>query len=302
MGLFIEKSKMPVTSCFSRIEERRLVVYAIHAEQKSFTGLSWWAADLAIPTAYLFREIPLSQQLSVPLSAVKTRGKRNAPERIVIIRDKVNLRSNPRMGTVRKVLRIGTIAELIEKKGPWSSIHLITGIDGWVSSLFISDSISMGKTRWAQVTGLAQKPVVPDPGLPGRVIDPAFLPVQGASTSSSAAASDDGSAYQQKNILTGISPYRVYGRDPYIPLTDYNPDENTLPDVENSLLVGVLYDARDRVALIEVTNKKQAAFALREGEPVLHGRLRKITPASALFLIEEAGVYRQFVLTMRKKK
>lgn len=312
IGIRIEKATFSTSACFFQSHPRGIILYAIHQDIKPFSELSWWVADMGVPFHYAFKELPAADHLPAQQQQVVEKKGVPYPEpavtaRVVVIGDRVNLRSEPasqKPGTVLKKLKRGTTGTQLKKQGAWCYLELDkTREKGWVTTAMISDSTQLTKEQWETVAGTGPKSAPPQPQAYDEVSDAAPSPGTGSTAAFPKPQSLDNALLAlQKKGVGGIPSYKVYGRDPFIPLTDYSQSRSTLPDVENSVLAGILYDEKDRVALVETRGKDQVAFALREGEPVLHGRLQKITPNSAVFLIEDGGLYRQFVLRMKIKK
>ena len=100
--------------------------------------------------------------------------------------------------------------------------------------------------------------------------------------------------------LAKVMEYHVLGRDPFMPLSQ--DEEGPLPSIEHLQLVGILYDAMDRIALFEDARDKAKAFALRENDPVKNGYLLRIQSDKALFLINELGISRTYAMKLLKVK
>jgi hypothetical protein len=94
--------------------------------------------------------------------------------------------------------------------------------------------------------------------------------------------------------------YQVLGRDPFLPLSQ--DEEGPLPNIENLQLVGILYDAMDRIGLFEDMRNKAKAFALRENDPVKNGYLLRIQTDKVLFLINELGISRTYAMKLYRGK
>jgi hypothetical protein len=94
-----------------------------------------------------------------------------------------------------------------------------------------------------------------------------------------------------------VVQYTTFGRDPFIPFS--RKIDEGVPAVENLVLVGVLYDQTDRIALFEDELFKEKSYSMRESDPVSNGTLWRITPGSAVFLITELGITRAYTLEMR---
>jgi hypothetical protein len=95
--------------------------------------------------------------------------------------------------------------------------------------------------------------------------------------------------------------YRVFGRDPFVPLVRDTTD-GELPRVENLRLVGVLEDSRERIALLEDFRNSNRAFALRTNDPVESGKVLRIQRDRVVFLIRDFDVSRSFTLNLNANR
>jgi hypothetical protein len=95
--------------------------------------------------------------------------------------------------------------------------------------------------------------------------------------------------------------YKPRGRDPFLPLDEVPVDDMALPDVEKSALVGILFDNRERVALLEEKGGKGVAYALRERDPVKEGRVLKIRRESVVFILSDGGISHTFTLKLKNE-
>ncbi|MCL2689323.1 MAG: hypothetical protein FWE57_05700 [Chitinispirillia bacterium] len=93
--------------------------------------------------------------------------------------------------------------------------------------------------------------------------------------------------------------YRVYGRDPFVPLVR-DPGLTGLPKVENLRLVGVLEDSRERIALLEDFTDQNRAFAMRTDDMVEYGRVLRIHRDRVVFLMSDFGVARSYTLRIAR--
>ena len=91
--------------------------------------------------------------------------------------------------------------------------------------------------------------------------------------------------------------------DPFVPRVRSTSVESG-PDVEDLVLVGIIYDAYDRIALLESQDEDLAKtiFTMREGDRVRNGRLHKIYEDRVVFLLTVFGVTRTHILKMEPKK
>jgi hypothetical protein len=92
--------------------------------------------------------------------------------------------------------------------------------------------------------------------------------------------------------------YHRKGRDPFIPYISSVESDLGLPFVENLRLVGILYDDRDRIGLLEDKKNNNRPFTLREEDRVEKGKVLKIYRDRIVFLITEYGISRTVTLRL----
>jgi Membrane protein involved in colicin uptake len=294
--------------------------------------------------------------------------------RLVVIKDKVNLRSDPSsaLNSNRVAqLPLGVIGTQEEKKGQWVRIAF-NDMHGWLLASMVLDSGKVPQTMWnkieaaalekkkleekklqqeekvkalamarekakaealmAEEKGKAEKQAIAEEK--ARAVQQA-KDVQEAREKAAQQAKEAQKAakLQQKPLAqppqeTGKAPqvaisknqspdtvrppeqpakvfpklieYQVLGRDPFMPLSQ--DEEGPLPNIENLQLVGILYDAMDRIGLFEDMRNKAKAFALRENDPVKNGYLLRIQTDKVLFLINELGISRTYAMKLYKGK
>lgn len=196
----------------------------------------------------------------------------------------VNFRSEPASkgrANIIAVLEKGVQGELLSRSGDWLKIKTTrSGKVGWVHNGLVS---------------LRSADVMDDPEVEVDV-DKKSNPV--------VAASSTKNAIKEKVVSEKptIRKYRVFGRDPFLPLDKCDFLLPDLPNVEEATLVGIIYDNMDRIALIETKGKDGVeSHTLRENTTVFNGRVLKIKESEVVFLISEAMYSRQFVMKMKEK-
>jgi len=126
-----------------------------------------------------------------------------------------------------------------------------------------------------------------------------------ASKTETPAALPPGPSGPQSAEVTKKSPegelvrYKVFGRDPFVPLLR-DTSATALPSVENLRLVGVLEDARERIALVEDFKNGNRAFALRTNDPVAQGKVLRVHRDKVVFLIRDFEVSHSYTLGLSK--
>jgi len=93
----------------------------------------------------------------------------------------------------------------------------------------------------------------------------------------------------------GLVRYKVFGRDPFIPLVR-DTSESGIPRVENLRLVGVLEDTHERIALVEDFKNGNRAFALRTNDAVESGKVLRVHRDKVVFLIRDFDVSHSYTL------
>ncbi len=92
--------------------------------------------------------------------------------------------------------------------------------------------------------------------------------------------------------------YNRNGRDPFLPYISSVESDLGLPFLENLHLVGILFDNKDRIALLEDKKNKNRPFTMREEDRVEKGKLIKIYRDRIVFLITEYGISRSVTLRL----
>ncbi|NLL13300.1 MAG: hypothetical protein GX267_07845 [Fibrobacter sp.] len=101
-----------------------------------------------------------------------------------------------------------------------------------------------------------------------------------------------------KGSLKNMIRYNRKGRDPFLPYISSVESDLGLPFVENLRLVGILYDNRDRIGLLEDKKNNNRPFTLREEDRVEKGKVLKIYRDRIVFLITEYGISRSVTLRL----
>ncbi len=225
---------------------------------------------------------------------------------------KVNMRAEPTTegdNVVGQLERGATVA-LLSDSGAWRRIRVGTR-SGWVfGALLAENKVVETDTEVAQAVKESPPPVMAASMMPtlGTVASSASF-AQAPSGTAPAAAPPVPSG---NSHLAALAPskadsvqlprqhvvqYTTFGRDPFVPYS--RKIDEGVPAVENIVLVGVLYDQTDRIALFEDELFKEKSYTMRESDQVSNGTLWRITPGSAVFLITELGITRAYTLELR---
>ncbi|MFP4163150.1 MAG: hypothetical protein ACLFQB_01175 [Chitinispirillaceae bacterium] len=112
-------------------------------------------------------------------------------------------------------------------------------------------------------------------------------------------SASEGKEVVKKSPEGEMVKYRIYGRDPFVPLQK-DTSGSELPDVESLALVGVLEDSQERIALLEDASDHNRAYALRKNDRVESGRVLRIYRDKVVFLIRDFNVSRSYTLSLTK--
>ena len=214
------------------------------------------------------------------------------PVTLVVIADKVNFRSSPSMNSsITGQLTLGDMAEQTGKNRDWVNLRF-GNAQGWVHQRFVLDSNHVSDELWRKIEHSKTASAVP--------VEPAIDPPQQSLALLQVPA--DIPAKETVKETTGTVPhvirYTVLGRDPFEPLGRDSLSNKGRPFVEHLKLVGILYDKSDKIALVEDSKNGNRPFALREDDPVEHGKVLKIYRDRIVFLITEYGISRSFTLRL----
>jgi len=231
----------------------------------------------------------------------------SADRYFVTIGDNVNIRSEPETGTATNIvarLDRGATVALIEKRGAWRRVRTEAGVAGWVyGALLTARSAAQIVRQDEALSSRSIQAVRAGASLPSaKATAPSIAqapPEAGPASAKDSPAQPSSAQAQAVSSLSGSGAirYASYGRDPFMPYS--RKIDEGLPSPENLILVGILYDRNDRIALLQDELFKEKSYALREHDPVSHGTLWRITPTSAIFLITELGISRTYTLELK---
>ena len=147
---------------------------------------------------------------------------------------------------------------------------------------------------------------VPAKAQPARAAQPKTAAPQVAPKSETPLAQDESNIKPDGEVTKqspdgGLVRYKVFGRDPFVPLVKDTSD-NDIPRPENLRLVGVLEDPHERIALVEDFKNGNRAFALRANDPVESGKVLRVHRDKVVFLIRDFDVSRSYTLGLTNTK
>jgi hypothetical protein len=95
--------------------------------------------------------------------------------------------------------------------------------------------------------------------------------------------------------------YLVRGkRDPFKPLVGWATEEDTLLDVRNAQVVGIVWTPEERYALVQARNGE--VYIVEEGDRIRGGRVSKIREKDVVFTLWELGRTERLTLRIRQKE
>ncbi len=230
---------------------------------------------------------------------------------VVITGNRVNLRSTPDSENTENVigqLDKGHRAVKLLVQEEWVRILPQDGDTGWVHESLVSDSIAAPPV--AVVEPVQEQSTPAEEGNPPE--DEATPPAEAAAVAfpdddisrDFRIKKDAGNEELPGPARRQMIRYRRYGRDPFVPLdiVRVTGSDSALADAENLMLVGIVYDDEERIALLEDTENDGKAYALMEGDRVRRGSLFRIMRKRVIFLLNEDGISYTHDLELEKEK
>jgi hypothetical protein len=234
--------------------------------------------------------------------------------RLTITKDHVNLRADPSGSQTDNIimkLTKGTAATLLERKNDWVRIKLDDETIGWVNAGMVFERVdnpaavsantapvtsAIKVTATASPSAVPAIPVTPPPPVVKQETIPASSPV----VPDTIVKTTDTVAEAPPKPKTIV--YQRLGRDPFLPISADDLMQDGVVNVENAHLVGILYDNDERVALLEDQTQGGVAYALREGDAVMKGKVLKIQPDKVVFLLNDLGTSHTFAIKLKSDK
>ncbi len=90
--------------------------------------------------------------------------------------------------------------------------------------------------------------------------------------------------------------YSSFGRrDPFIPLKNVEVDGISIDEIR---IVGIIWDKVSPLVILEDVRVDGVSYTLREGDPIINGKVYKINPREVIFQVTEFGVTRNFSIPL----
>jgi hypothetical protein len=228
--------------------------------------------------------------------------KPNAADKVVINADDVNIRRQPSVSSpaIAKAMR-GMSATRHQSTSAWTQITL-NGSKGWINSKFIGIPESFAEENPSENVQTVQN------------VNFQVQKNEGSTNVNQYSVPNDSIAIQKvsqqmtedivfrddgKEGIGNVIRYNQQGRDPFMPLHKDSLLQRGKASIEQILLVGVLIDGNEKVALFEDKRNKKYAVTLRESDAVENGKVLKIFQDRVVFLLTEFGISRSFTLHLK---
>lgn len=177
----------------------------------------------------------------------------------------------------------GKRVDRIELKAEWVKIRAKSGLTGYVlrNKIAYEDELTPAQIKQANAMNAKQRTELSQPQMAQTAKDTALV-VRMADP-------------EQKHFV-----YSSFGRrDPFVPVKLPEVEGISIDDVR---LVGIIWDAKDPIAIFEDQKVPERNYSLRAGDAVLNGMVKKITPNGVIFTLNDFGVIRQYSMTLPKEQ
>ncbi|MBD3420347.1 MAG: hypothetical protein GF398_09550 [Chitinivibrionales bacterium] len=210
------------------------------------------------------------------------------PEKVVVIKDGINLRSEPSTRSKETIvarLDIGTMLLQTKTKGTWLKVTS-PDYDGWIYAPLVQDSADVSPALWKKIGRAKNERLAGE-----HAQQPPEPKLDSAAT-----------AEAQPDAIRDSVIYRPLGRDPFLPLSREEAEASEYAVIENVKLVGILYDTSDKLALLQDRANPGSAYALKEKDPIRNGIVLRIEKDQVVFLINELDYSQTFTMKLNKEK
>lgn len=209
-----------------------------------------------------------------------------------VIARSVNVRASPSINArVINKLKQGDLVYTMLEKDKWCKIEK-DNLNGYVYTSFLKEEKTDSTT---ELTTISKVEEINSIRKVSAITEPAEKII---SETTAVVFIKEETDTTKKSIANRIIRYNGKGRDPFIPILPSALSVDGMPFVENLVLVGILYDDNDRIALCEDKNNNSKPFSLRENDPIVKGKVLKIYKDKVVFLITEYGISRSYTLKL----
>lgn len=193
----------------------------------------------------------------------------------------------------------GKLVERIQIKSEWVQVRAKSGLVGYVlrNKLVYEDELTpaqseqIGRNFAKQPQARYDLAIKIDAEKSGLAVDPSKKVFANTDSAQTILNEDAG----QKHFS-----YSSFGRrDPFVPVKLPEVEGISIDDVH---LVGIIWSAKDPIAIFEDAKVPERSYSLRQGDAVMNGMVQKITQEGVVFSLTEFGVTRQFSMTLPKEQ
>jgi hypothetical protein len=261
-----------------------------------------------------------------PKPIVAPLTKKQTAKTVFVTKNNVNLRKGPSAtDSIVAKLAFGMTCLQTDTKPGWVKVKVSEG-EGWIASAMVVDSAKATKELLQKISSeqkrlLAQKQAAEKKSLAEAEKKKILGEEQLKQAGKKQQAEDDAlakKAMKRDSIMHYMTvvqdsmekakkasekklvEYHIYGRDPFVPLSQQN--DSLIASIDELKLVGILFDDVDRLALCESKQDKSRSFVFRENDPIQSGYVLRILPDKVMFLINELGISRTYALKLSKTK
>ena len=197
-------------------------------------------------------------------------------KKLVVTKDKVPLYEKSEMGS-KVLFTLGFGDELIRTKVVKSFFHVKhpNGLKGYVKRNSASYEEELSAKQQDRLKKLMKD-----------------LVIEKRKSKSSIVEDEASAQWLDKKTLR----YSSFGRrDPFIPLKNTEVDGISIDEIR---LVGIVWDDQAPLVLLEDVRVDGVSYTLREGDPIINGKVYKITRKEVIFEVTEFGVPRKFSMPL----
>lgn len=294
VGLILYKSIVSMLPTFIHRESSKFSIFTIPNDQKIVNNLSLWSSKDSKNTP---DRTDGQQQIAESTST-------HSPlRRIVVVNSNAVYRATPSIKEPDNLidsLLMGDKGTLITHHQGWYFVHFDNRTDtGWVSSTHVNDSADVTKKQWQNIAIYRKKA---EKEKQNKLVKSDKLLKKDAFVQSVEAITQLPKIVEEsEEQFKKMTRYRLYGRDPFLPLNNHEFVESDLPNIEQCKLVGILFDENMKIALIESAVNGEA-FALQENSDILNGRVLKISRKNVTFLLNSSGYSQKYVMNLLSNK
>jgi len=271
------------------LKNSKLLLGDISLKQKDDMVLFYWGELNQVKNNTEIKIAEKKEEISSPVSEMIE----VFPLNLVVTANSVNLRKLPSANAelVGKSKRNEKFVAT-QKYGQWYQVKTSDGIQAWIHESVVS--VNTENVKKVQTPGNNSSIHEYED-----ISSKDKIKTDSVKTANAKLAVKDNVKNVDDTIVTPelkkVITYKRKGRDPFLPLDKSDFLREGLPNINNITLVGILYDSQDAIALLEeermneqTRRKETFSFSLKIGDPIFSGKLLKIEPNKAVFLMREA--------------